>query len=221
MYQPKVKGVHEHSDNHEEDMVCKGKLKFIYQPISQGGKIPKPDGINRIYKDGYELKPIIISETEEIEIGDKVLYKDTSGYLILTLKTKDADRYWWEENSCSRVGNKIYKILALPEQFSDKHLQDIVDDELDDGDEVLVKCEHHIDQHPDWRPSYDNPDDPPTISWDMIHLDQQNHITLFPIKQSLEEAAKEYGIKTQIDWHQKIAEKSFKAGAKWAKNNNY
>ena len=29
MYQPKVKGVYKHSDNHEEDIVCKGKLILI------------------------------------------------------------------------------------------------------------------------------------------------------------------------------------------------
>jgi hypothetical protein len=99
-----------------------------------------------------------------------------------------------------------YKILALPKHFSDKHLQAIVDGKLKDGDEVYVKC-IRVESKPKsfsdlWK----------------IYLNQQNHITLFPVKQSLEEAAYEYARGQDAVDEYAIG---FMAGAEWAKKNNY
>ena len=57
------------------------------------------------------------------------------------------------------------KILAFPEDFTDDQLNDIILGKLKDEGEIFIECEKNTDQHPDWVPSYNNPDDPPTISW--------------------------------------------------------
>ena len=219
MYQAKVKNTQKYSDSQGEHIVCKGKLVLIRKKIPQGGKIPKPDGVNRIYDDNYQLDPIIISETEEIIEGDKALYKDSFGYLIFTLKTKDADRYWWEEGSCSRVENEVYKILALPEHFSDKHLQAIVDGKVKEG-KVLVKCFLYGEK-------LIGADDPKYKDY-KIYLNQQNHITLFPAKQSLEKLISKYKRDEHEDWVElkyydfnKIIDEVAHEVTEWAKNNNY
>lgn len=77
------------------------------------------------------IKPIIISETEKIEIGDKYLehtQHSPDRYEIYTCEEGDSI-----ENS--------FKILALPEHISPKHLQDIVDGKIKDGQTVLIECE--------------------------------------------------------------------------------
>lgn len=38
---------------------------------------------------------------------------------------------------------KVFKILALPEHFSSKHLQSIIDGKLKENDEVYVECEYN------------------------------------------------------------------------------
>ena len=92
-----------HIENIDSKIVTKGKLK------------------------GGMYIPIIISETEELNVGD--LYYSNTFKLIqqamaLPLAMKDAK-----------------KILALPEQLSPKILQDIVEGNLKDGDEVYLECE--------------------------------------------------------------------------------
>ncbi len=72
-------------------------------------------------------KPILISETEKIIKGDQAYWNKTSPIIF------EAE-YDWDINP-------IFKILALPEHFSPKHLQAIVDDKLKDGDKVLVECD--------------------------------------------------------------------------------
>ena len=74
---------------------------------------------------GIMYKPIIISLTEKIEEGDCTLYE---GEVI--------EPY----NGGDQCISGRYKILVLPEQFSPKHLQAIVDGKMNDGDKVLVEC---------------------------------------------------------------------------------
>lgn len=80
------------------------------------------------------IKPILISETE----------KDVDECPVLCL---DELEHGWNEayrpNGRGKGGtcNGCKKILALPEHFSPKHLQAIVDGKLKDGDKVLVECE--------------------------------------------------------------------------------
>jgi len=73
---------------------------------------------------------------------------------------------------------------------------------------VLVKCE--FNRHKG-MPNVELLDD--------IHLNQQDHITLFPVKQSLEKAVKIYSAPFNEDYQS--IEDAFKAGAEWAKKNNY
>ena len=135
---------------------------------------------------------------------EKVYHKPTQSVYDLTqeLKQKIKDKGSVDEYA---------KILALPEHFSDKHLQAIVDGKMEEG-KVLVKCF----RYDSWTGS--------SIKYfHRIKLNQQNHITLFPVKQSLEEAAEKYGLcgDHSNEDPQYAAEQGFKAGAKWAKKNNY
>lgn len=70
-------------------------------------------------------KPILISETEKVEVGD-ISYCSYTGNI----------NTWsgFEKKEC------CYKLLALPEHFSPEQLQMIIDDKLKDGDKVLVEC---------------------------------------------------------------------------------
>lgn len=96
--------------------------------------------LNVLIGKGYE--PIIISETEKIEVGDYFIggtmnlgfdnieqCKKKNDFLEI-IRDKDgfAHTFW-------------KKILVLPENFSQEQLQMIVEGRLKDGDEVLVECE--------------------------------------------------------------------------------
>lgn len=80
-------------------------------------------------------KPIIISETEKIEVDDWFWHQD--GYeQVKDIQGKFVNGFILEH---------CRKILALPEQFSPKHLQAIVDGKMKDGNKVLVECEDLCD----------------------------------------------------------------------------
>jgi hypothetical protein len=165
--------------------VVKGKLVLIKQYWKN---------THGIITTGYHFKPIIISETEKIEAGDKVL---TSYSRVLRI-THVFDRGynvteedWYKENPNKGeywLANKdvIGKILALPEHFSPKHLQAIVDGKMKDGDEVYVECEKHGNckvcnnqgvyhcAHPEECGN--------AIEFTQIKLNLNNHITLHKIE---------------------------------------
>lgn len=111
---------------------------------------------------GKYLKPILISETEKIEIGDwvfdsmnKTIHINNNDELI-NIRTKGHEL------------KRFFKILALPEHFSPKHLQAIVDGKLKDGDNVLVECEQECQ-------GYD--------TYKVIKLDSFDYIILHKIKE--------------------------------------
>lgn len=81
--------------------------------------------------------PIIISETEKIEVGDWVYYQD--------------DNVIFKCEHPNLIGVGEYKVLSLPEHFSPKHLQAIVDGKMKNGDKVLVECE---DTYTEWTDAY-------------------------------------------------------------------
>lgn len=142
------------TEDHGDYIVSKGKLVFInldhdrLQKLKEsGGKFVELKTYTKTY---YWIEPIIISETEEIKEGD----------WVYNANTKEI----YEINHDSNVSFE-YKILALPEHFSDKHLQAIVDKKMRDNSEVLIKVYCDVDTN-----SY-------------IDLNQQNHITLFPVKE--------------------------------------
>lgn len=228
MYQPKVKNIQKYSDSQGDHLVHLGNLKLI--PNQRDGKIAvgNTTGNKRLVTDTNKeslhtagqwrfFDPIIISKTEEIKEGDKYFWE---GVNVIRIAHSDG----------SRDFSVSHKILALREHFSDKHLQAIVDGKMKDGDEVLVKSfteakykdEEMGGKYEDWTPVSDflATGLQGTKRINTIHLDQQNHITLFPIKQSLEEA--------YFSWFDNVKEKgnpfykeAFKAGAEWAVKTNY
>lgn len=213
MYQPKVKETQKYSDSQGEYIVCKGKLVPV--------KSEKGDS-TVFYFDGAletHYNPTIISETEEIGEGDWVYIENWSGDKLLSTHVGRLDKKWKNESDCVVDGkiyylateghsSKVYKILALPEHFSNKHLQAIVDGKMEEG-EVLVNC---VIERDGGENIY------------KINIDQQNHITLFPAQQSLGTASYKYSINF-LDSDKKLTgnelEQAFKAGANWAKKNNY
>ena len=215
-YQPKVSATQKYSDNQGEYLVHEGKLIFMDVNFLKDQNyiyLTTPTGERCV-------KSIIISETEEIEVGDLVYHKRmfTTGvtgiYKAVDKRSNEDFKFVFiDDPSIFYYATKSPKILALPEHFSDKHLQAIVDGKMKEG-KVLLKCSGH-------RNFNIVPDD----SNQMIHgylvsLNQQNHITLFRAKQSLEEVAEQlcpnYTDSGQSHWKD-----GFKKGAEWAKKNNY
>jgi len=91
---------------------------------------------------GKCYKPIIISETENIESGDK-WWMPFTGDIIHTKEDKDYGAF--EPNGMGK------KVLVLPEQFSPEHMQAIVDGKMKNGDKVLVECEKVYHPNPEDR----------------------------------------------------------------------
>lgn len=128
---------------------------------------------------GFYSKPILISETEKIEVGDWYLYNGQISQR--TRKNPDAEY----------PSSHYKKILALPEHFSPKHLQAIVDGKLKDDDEVYVEC---VDRHyctnavcchvgHCYREDRDYTKCENTIKELHIKLNSSNHITLHKIEE--------------------------------------
>src|SRR6218665_1565240 len=136
----KVKQTEIYKDSQGEHIVCKGRLVLV-----STGEHPTANGQLMIfhseqysragYKKGeisiclnyqtdiergtwHQLKPIIISETEELEDGFDVYIN--KGIVRATAGNR--------ASNLSILGGK--KVLALPEYFSPNHLQAIVDGKL-------------------------------------------------------------------------------------------
>ncbi len=78
------------------------------------------------------LKPVLVSESEKIEVGDWVLVRIDS-----RLQKKDIII---QANKIDTFAEDTFKVLALPEHFSPVDIQSIVDGMLKDGDNVLIEC---------------------------------------------------------------------------------
>ncbi len=76
-----------------------------------------------------DLKPIIVSETEQIKRGDWV-------YDALTRLTFEALNTYTDSQK---------KVLVLSQHFTEKQLQAIADGKMKNGDRVLVECEEKHD----------------------------------------------------------------------------
>jgi len=80
------------------------------------------------------LKPILVSETEEILEGELMYDEEPETGLESIRKQPDSYPY---------LGGGYYKILALPEHFTSEQLQMIVDGKMKDG-EVMVECSDKV-----------------------------------------------------------------------------
>lgn len=133
-----------------DTIVCKGKI-ILNKEYSLGGVIHKP---------------VIISEAESIEVGDKV-YDPKTG--LIDTVPKGADIEWINSRK-----DKFYKTLALPENFSPEILKDIIGGKLRDGEEVLVESQL-IDSIGVKSGLY-------RITVYGIKLNKNNHVTIYPVK---------------------------------------
>jgi len=74
----------------------------------------------------------------------------------------------------------VKKVLALPEQFSEETLQDIVEGNLKDGDEVYLEC----NIHEEWlkeNPPFSNPKEHSKCYY-QLELTSENHIILAEVE---------------------------------------
>lgn len=123
-------------------------------------------------KPNQNLKPILISRTEKIEVGGWVYVPDSYEKIM---KVGDGQL----EISLSRILNpdeedpkEVFKILALPEHFSPEHLQMIVDGKL--SGKVVVECEQH-------NPSIQN-----ILADDgTMKIKLNPHITIYPVEEKM------------------------------------
>lgn len=149
----KVKVVESFKDSQSEHLVCRDKLVLVKGEIEN----------HSLIVNGNIMYPIIISETEKIEVGDKY-YCD--GIIYNEAFEKNLD--------CK--DNK--KILALPEHFSPKQLQAIVNGKIKDGDEVFIECDGVV-----YVTKNDILDSNKTAIREYWIKLTNNQIKLFPIKQ--------------------------------------
>lgn len=144
----------------ENTIVCRGKLILIWGDCRR----------EEFHKYGLEshdttqyAKPVIISETEEIQEGDY-------GFLDEGIGIKEISCRPIEKKHLKSANKYSLKVLALPETFSPQILKDIIDGRLEEG-EVLIECEEKIE---DLKIG--------DIIPYQIKFNQHNHITLFPFK---------------------------------------
>jgi len=130
-------------------------------------------------KVSYKFKPkelILISLEDEIEIGD-------TGYIIIggggggegeTIGYISYDKEYntWNLTTDCEINypfsdkNYIKKVIATQDKLGSGLIQKLVEEHNNGGmKDFEIEVEKHIDQHPDWKPTYSNPDDPPTISF--------------------------------------------------------
>lgn len=125
---------------------------------------------------GY--KPILISRTERIEVGDWVWDKLTNEIFQIP----DLEVYKEATTFLS-----VFKILALPEHFSSAQLQDIVDGKLKEG-KCLVECES-------FRDLGVIAGDRGTVS----HIKLNPHITIYPVEEKMYTREEVYKILEQYE----------------------
>ncbi len=201
----KVKNTEIYKDSQGEHVVTKGKLILI--EILEKEYIKNPNvSIKLIDRKFY--KPIIISETEPIEEGDKRWFYD-SQYLSDTSEN--------EARALKHNKGIWKKILATPENFSEKHLQAIVNKKLNHGDEVYVKVSEQLYEDDALKGEFRNK---------FVNYHNNNFITLFPIKNksidiySGDLNSERIAMYKKLTHEYNISESSireiFSAGADWA-----
>ena len=128
----------------DERLVCRGKLVFVKTDYVENcitGYYGTNDGkgnlalTSRGYMGDYFISPIIVSESEEINIGDKFLWKDK----IFTLLESD------EGNILNDFKNEGKKILVPFEKMVYEILHNIVSGYFNEGEEVFIECKKTLD----------------------------------------------------------------------------
>lgn len=144
-----------------------GKLHILHKGVSFS---------DAVYK---AFKPILISRTEKIEVGDWLYWKED--YPLIQYIRNDGDAIMVarpESVYRSRIKASLFqKIIALPEHFSPQQLQDIVDGKLKDGDKVLVECET-FKVNPEW-------DKPIGSEYSEERIKLNPYITIYNVEEEL------------------------------------
>ncbi len=157
------------TEKHEGRLVCRGKLVFIkseYKKNCITGYYGINDGKGNLkltdtgYMGDYFITPIIVSDIEEINIGDKFFWRDK----IFTLLESDEGK---RLNDFKSEGKKI---LVPFEKLSYEFLHNITCGIYKDWDEVFIECEKILD-------GFDNDDNE---LWRFEVL--LNYVNVFPIK---------------------------------------
>lgn len=211
----KVKDIKQHytqyatgCDDKFEVPVVEGKLVLITN-TNADGSVKRPYNINHNI-------PIIISETEKIEVGDTVNH----GLINELIYIVDKD------NLEASIYNKSKKILVLPEQFSPEQLQMIVDGKIKDGDKVLIECVDNTYIHEGSGKYWE--DEPAEMKRILglpdkyIKLNSQGHITLYEVEDNPNsynlEVGKQYWFQytgCKSEWFNGIVTRFTKFGHPW------
>jgi hypothetical protein len=156
-----------------------------------------------------KLRPILISRTEKIEVGD--WYLTPSGNIV---QSKGKPNF--------EVSSGWYKILALPEHFSQSTLRAIVDGQLKEG-KCLVECElkangwlHTAGQKTDYHEAGISTKEDIKYS-PFIKLNP--HITIYPVEEKMytrEEVEIMFGLGAA---NHAIGKPSFEDALKWFEQN--
>lgn len=144
------------------------------------------------------FKPILISRTEKIEVGDWA-YDAREHKIIKSM-------FNLEPYEDFEVMKYFHKILAIPKHLSPSQLQDIVDGKLKES-KVVVECEHievlpnHRKENQHWemvglaRQDNDMKDAEKHTklarlyqtgeSYSRIKLNSSNHVTIYPVEEKM------------------------------------
>jgi hypothetical protein len=170
----------------EESIIRKNKYRDLL------AKSPEPMKEDSL---GIPQHLYIIDPKAEIKEGDWCLHKtgkNRSGFdmkdVVRQAFGKDIEK-WCSVSAGNEFHEKIIastdESLGLPSpspQFIDKYIE-----EYNKGKPigwVDVEMEKHVDQHPDWKPTHNNPDDPPVVSFWLPKTDKNNYITIRKVKDS-------------------------------------
>lgn len=146
----KVKNTVSLKTSQGEVIVAKGKLMlldYLDQPIKIGDLCNHGNNGYCVIVDEKHLQyakelgyikalPVIISETEEIEMTDSYLFTKNNTICLATPISKENLEI---VNNLQKSKN-TFKILALPESFTVKHLKVITSGKLKNNTEVYVEC---------------------------------------------------------------------------------
>jgi hypothetical protein len=149
----KVNKTEKYNDSQGEHIVTRGRLVCI--PIS----------VERASTFSKTIEYIIISHDEPIKEGEKCYQTVIKEIIDCPFDVKDDDRF--------------RKLLALPEHFSPKHIQSIVDGKMKDGDEVLVECESSYEREGIFLPFPHEQESKHYIT--VKKMNYANHIKLFKV----------------------------------------
>lgn len=174
-----------------ETFICEGKLALIRIGVFGGSGFLVDNSHILINNTWY--KPIIISESEEIEIKTKVWHNELNliGEVVCFLETNSYSSYFavtcGGENfpdGQRLAGIKLRRILAMPEHFSKEQLQMIVNGELKDGDKILLECGDEMIPMEDYKKYGEDCKN----SFREIKLDSNNHVVILPNKSEIKVA---------------------------------